>query len=141
MEQYLLYFVAILVLVLCFVVSFWFRTIHRKLRDIVMEMEGVKQEMSNSEKLMVEIHNQYLLEISAKIAKLSETYDQTDGDLYEKAEEIVREANNCSTSFIQRRMGIGYDRASYIVDLLERNGVVGPSEEGKPRKVYSEMEE
>lgn len=55
--------------------------------------------------------------------------------MYQRAVQTVIEQNRCSTSFLQRRLGIGFSRASRIVDEMEENGVVGPSNGSKPREV------
>ncbi len=58
--------------------------------------------------------------------------------LYEKAREIVLEAKKASTSFLQRKLHIGYARAARLVDTLQERGVVGPGEGAKPRQVLAE---
>jgi S-DNA-T family DNA segregation ATPase FtsK/SpoIIIE len=60
--------------------------------------------------------------------------DQED-ELYQKARELVIEARKASTSFLQRKLGIGYSRASHLLDRLEEEGVIGPAEGSKPREV------
>lgn len=56
-------------------------------------------------------------------------------ELYEQAKDLVVEMQTASVSLLQRRFRIGYNRAARLVDELEANGVVGPSEGSKPRKV------
>lgn len=58
-----------------------------------------------------------------------------DDDIIEKAKKVVLEAGCASTSLLQRKMEIGYARAARIIDKLEENGVVGPHNGAKPRKV------
>ncbi|HBX43432.1 MAG TPA: hypothetical protein DEH27_06410, partial [Deltaproteobacteria bacterium] len=41
-----------------------------------------------------------------------------------------------SVSMLQRRLQIGFNRAARIIEEMERQGIVGPSEGGKPREVY-----
>jgi S-DNA-T family DNA segregation ATPase FtsK/SpoIIIE len=48
--------------------------------------------------------------------------------LYDKAVRVVGETQKCSTSMLQRRLGIGYGRAAKIVDMMEAQGVVGPAQ-------------
>jgi len=55
--------------------------------------------------------------------------------LVSKAKSLAREHSHLSTSFLQRRLGIGYPRAAKIMDILEAQGVVGPGEPGKSREV------
>lgn len=57
-------------------------------------------------------------------------------ELYDKAVQIVAEAQKVSTSMIQRRLGIGYNRAAKIVECMEQEGVIGPARGTKPREVY-----
>lgn len=56
-------------------------------------------------------------------------------DLFEQAVEVVLEYGSASSSVLQRRLGVGYPRASRLIDLLERKGIIGPFEGSKPRKV------
>jgi S-DNA-T family DNA segregation ATPase FtsK/SpoIIIE len=56
-------------------------------------------------------------------------------DMLEDAGRLVVETQHGSTSLIQRRMKLGYNRAGRIMDQLEGLGVVGPAEGSKPREV------
>jgi S-DNA-T family DNA segregation ATPase FtsK/SpoIIIE len=56
-------------------------------------------------------------------------------EYYDEAVALVRKQKSASVSMLQRRFRIGYNRAARIVDQMEANGVVGPSEGSKPRKV------
>lgn len=60
-----------------------------------------------------------------------ESYDA----LFEKAAEIVIETGTASTSFLQRKLSVGYARGAKIIDQLEDYGVIGKSEGSKPRQV------
>jgi S-DNA-T family DNA segregation ATPase FtsK/SpoIIIE len=62
-----------------------------------------------------------------------EEYD----DCYDMAVRIVTEAGKASTSMIQRHLKIGYNRAARIIDMMERDGVVGPADGARPRKVFA----
>ena len=55
--------------------------------------------------------------------------------LYDEASRFVVEAGRASTSLLQRRFRIGYGRAARLLDMMEHEGVVGPSEGSKPREV------
>lgn len=56
-------------------------------------------------------------------------------DLYNEAKEIVVSAGKASTSYLQRKLRIGYARAARLIDMLEERGVIGPGEGAKPREV------
>ncbi len=58
--------------------------------------------------------------------------------LLEKAKRLALEHRHISTSFLQRRLGIGYPRAARLMDLLEEQGVVASGEPGKSREVLRE---
>ncbi|MBI4086839.1 DNA translocase FtsK [Candidatus Kaiserbacteria bacterium] len=68
-------------------------------------------------------------------AFFSSVADDDDDDLYEEAKGLVTEAGKASTSYLQRRLRIGYSRAARLVDLLEERGVIGPADGGRPREV------
>lgn len=56
-------------------------------------------------------------------------------DMYEAARGAVIESGKASTSFLQRRLGLGYSRAAKIMDQLEQQGVIGPANGAKPRDI------
>jgi DNA segregation ATPase FtsK/SpoIIIE, S-DNA-T family len=55
---------------------------------------------------------------------------------YEEAVELVAETRNASISMLQRRLRIGYNRAARIIEIMEKEGLIGPSDGVKPREVY-----
>lgn len=61
--------------------------------------------------------------------------DEAEDDLYEDARDLVIRTQKASTSYLQRKLGIGYARAARLVDFLEEKGVVGPQNGSKPRDV------
>ena len=60
--------------------------------------------------------------------------------MYQQALETVIESGSASASMLQRRLRVGYNRAANLVEELEKNGVVGPAQGSKPRKVISRSE-
>ncbi|WP_306928848.1 DNA translocase FtsK [Agrobacterium larrymoorei] len=65
-------------------------------------------------------------EDSAVFDKTAMAEDDT-ADLYEKAVKVVLRDKKCSTSYIQRRLSIGYNRAASLVERMEQEGIVGPA--------------
>lgn len=63
-------------------------------------------------------------------------------DMFEDAARLIIQQQHGSTSMIQRRLKLGYNRAGRIVDQLEQLGIVGPAQGSKPREVlvYDEQE-
>jgi len=58
-----------------------------------------------------------------------------DDDMYEDALRVVMESGKASASLLQRRLRVGYARAARLLDILEENGVIGPSDGAKPRDI------
>lgn len=58
-------------------------------------------------------------------------------DLFQEAKQIVEEAGKASTSYLQRKLRIGYARAARLMDILENKGVIGPADGARPRDVLT----
>ena len=90
-------------------------------------MEAIKETGLEAEKIEV-------------FSERGETGDvEADRDeLFDEAVNVVLETRQASTSFLQRRMKVGYSRAARLMDELEFAGVVGPAEGAKPREILVE---
>ncbi|MDR3764649.1 MAG: DNA translocase FtsK [Acidobacteriota bacterium] len=55
--------------------------------------------------------------------------------MYNDAVRLVFEFGKASTSLLQRRLRVGYGRAAHLIDLMERDGIVGPADGPKPREI------
>ena len=60
--------------------------------------------------------------------------------MFKEIRDYVIEAQKASTSLLQGRFGIGYNRAARMIDALESAGVIGPAQGSKPRDVYIKPE-
>lgn len=60
--------------------------------------------------------------------------------LYDEVVEYIVDVQKASTSLLQRRFGIGYNRAVRLINLLEEKGFIGPEQGSKPREVYIQKE-
>ncbi len=69
-------------------------------------------------------------------ANLDEEDIGEEDDMYEQARETVVETGKASTSFLQRKLGVGYSRAARLMDILEKRGVIGPANGSKAREVF-----
>jgi S-DNA-T family DNA segregation ATPase FtsK/SpoIIIE len=56
-------------------------------------------------------------------------------EIYEDGVRLVLEFGKASTSLLQRRLRIGYGRAAHLIDMMERDGIVGPADGSKPREI------
>jgi len=61
--------------------------------------------------------------------------DAVDDALYQEAVRVVCDAGRASTSTLQRRLRIGYGRAARLIDIMEKDGIVGPPDGTKPREL------
>lgn len=66
--------------------------------------------------------------------------EEVDDELYQDAVRVVCEAGRASTSTLQRRLRIGYGRAARLIDLMEKDGIVGPADGSKPREVLKKKD-
>jgi len=62
-------------------------------------------------------------------------------DLLEEAKELIINSGKASASFLQRRLSIGYARAARLLDILEENGIIGPSDGAKAREIMVSPEQ
>ena len=65
--------------------------------------------------------------------------EEDDDELYEEARACVIEAGRASTSYLQRKLKLGYARAARLMDKLEEKGVIGPGDGAKPREVLEKI--
>jgi DNA segregation ATPase FtsK/SpoIIIE, S-DNA-T family len=66
--------------------------------------------------------------------------DEVDDALYHDAVRVVCEAGRASTSTLQRRLRVGYGRAARLIDMMEKDGIVGPADGPKPREVLKKKD-
>lgn len=77
-----------------------------------------------------------LPEVEGEMGENGDIIDSSDRDpLFEEAARFIVAAQQGSTSSLQRRMSLGYNRAGRLIDQLEKAGIVGPADGSKPRKV------
>ena len=83
------------------------------------------------------VYEKSILEMKESDSKSGSRDDEEDDPQYDAALALVAEARQASISMIQRRLRIGYNRAARIMEKMEQEGVVGPSDgTSKPREVY-----
>ncbi|MBC8062371.1 MAG: DNA translocase FtsK [Clostridiaceae bacterium] len=105
------------------------------------EVEKVVEAIKKQEK-KVEYSEKIIEEINT--SAMSSNSNQEDSDLDELLEDaikIVIDAGQASTSLLQRRLRIGYNRAARLVEQLEEQGIISPRDGGKPRQILISKQE
>jgi S-DNA-T family DNA segregation ATPase FtsK/SpoIIIE len=64
-----------------------------------------------------------------------EEIDPSEDPVYQDAVRVVCEMGKASTSILQRRLRLGYGRAARILDMMQRDGIIGPPDGSRPREV------
>lgn len=78
---------------------------------------------------------QYVLSLKENLSESSSNNSEWDDDTFKSAVELAKKEGKISTSLIQRRLRIGYNKAARIVELMEEKGIVGASDGVRPREV------
>jgi S-DNA-T family DNA segregation ATPase FtsK/SpoIIIE len=69
-----------------------------------------------------------------------EEIDEADDELLKQALEVLRSTRRASTSMLQRRLRIGYNRAARIMEIMESRGIVGPENGSSPRDILVDLD-
>ena len=80
-------------------------------------------------------YNNEIFNVTTTDEEKSEETEEYD-EKYDEALALVAKDRQASISYIQRRLRIGYNRAARIIETMERDGVVGPSDGARPREIY-----
>lgn len=84
-------------------------------------------------------YNEEITEKSGEPPLGSSMEDLGDDELLSQSKEVILRAGKASASLLQRRLRIGYARAARILDMLEKQGLIGPADGAKPREVFSHL--
>ena len=106
-----------------------------RLHGVMVSDEEIARIVSFIKKQAKPVYEEDIFQ-SAIIDTKDEEEEQDMDEKYDEALAIVAKDRQASISYIQRRLRIGYNRAARIIETMEREGVVGPSDGVKPREVY-----
>ena len=106
------------------------------------EILPLLEELKESIRALSNKQNSQYTDIMMKLRKTDEQpnkgYDSSEmtfDELYDEAKREVIKGGKASTSYLQRKLRIGYARACHLIDKLEADGVIGTGKGAKPRKV------
>jgi Ftsk gamma domain len=123
------------------------KEITEKLSDLIEDAKSQKEALAKIEMLENYLSREFINAIKNKILSISEfrgnlhTIDMSEKDsLFEDAARLIVKQQIGSTSLLQRRMKLGYNRAGRLMDQLEIAGIVGPSQGSHPRDVMFKTE-
>jgi DNA segregation ATPase FtsK/SpoIIIE-like protein len=109
------------------------------LADRAAESFGGSLELGGS--VEIELDGKPLVRVekseAGKVKSFTPAEGQSDEALISQALEVLRDTKRASTSGLQRRLKIGYNRAAGLLDLLEERGIVGPATDAGPREILN----
>ncbi len=105
-------------------------------KEDIKRLEQKIDDLAEGLKTILERQNAHYTDIMLQVKRVP-TVQPTADELYEIAKAEVIKAKKASTSFIQRKLTIGYARAAQLIDMLEEKGVIGPGTGAKPRDVLT----
>src|SRR5690349_704343 len=100
------------------------------------------QELQHAVEKLIDVQNTQFADITLLLSGIDKRLRQgaidilaNEDEVYEAAKQAVIDAGTASASHLQRTLGLGYARASRLIDALEEDGVIGKADGAKPRKV------
>ena len=110
------------------------------------EIEGItdfikKQRRAEYNEEIEKQFNELAIKEKGKKSDLEPQGESGGDELIDKAIEVILEYQTASTSFLQRKLSVGYSRGARIIDELEQMGIIGPQEGSKPRKILITKDE
>jgi S-DNA-T family DNA segregation ATPase FtsK/SpoIIIE len=109
----------------------------RRLHGAFLSDEEVHRVVDFLKKQAKPVYDMDILKPREDEAEEGAPVEELRDDLYDQAVAIVCDTRQASVSYIQRRLQIGYNRAARMVEQMERDGIVGPTNGAKPRDVLA----
>lgn len=113
----------------------------KRIQGIMIDEQEIKKVSGYLKKEGTPQYNDIILEYKTQSGNSGGQNEKIDDNMYNEARDLVVATGKASASFLQRRLRIGYARAARLLDLMESQGVVGPAEGAKPRKVLEGLGE
>ncbi|MEI7463283.1 MAG: DNA translocase FtsK [Candidatus Taylorbacteria bacterium] len=113
-------------------------------KEEIVKLQQKIDDLSDSLKLISERQNSQYTDIGMHLNKIEDAINSanenmpaglSNDELYSLARTVVIAAGKASTSYIQRKLCIGYSSAANLMDTLQERGVIGPANGSKPREI------
>lgn len=105
-------------------------------KEDIKRLEQKIDNLAEGLRTILERQNAQYTDIMLQVKRVP-AVQQTDDELCVAAKAEVIKAKKASTSFLQRKLSVGYARAAQLMDMLEEKGVIGPGSGAKPRDVLT----
>jgi S-DNA-T family DNA segregation ATPase FtsK/SpoIIIE len=110
----------------------------------LQRIHGAYISEKETERIVTFLKEQGAARYDESVLRLAEESEGAEGDesgemdeKYDEAVALVCETGQASISMVQRRLRVGYNRAARMIELMEKEGVVGPADGSKPREVLA----
>jgi len=80
--------------------------------------------------------SQVIEEDTENVEVVHNDYDEK----YDEAVSVVTETRQASISMVQRRLRVGYNRAARMIEIMEKEGIIGPADGSRPREILVRSE-
>ncbi len=107
----------------------------KRIQGIMIDEKEIRQVTGFLKKEAQPQYDDLIMDYKSGKKGASGSESDIDDNMYDEAKELIIASQKASASYLQRRLRVGYARAARLLDLLESQGVVGPAEGAKPRKV------
>ena len=138
--EILLYIIILIILAVFITILISYNKIGNRLKNIARKLTFLEDEQKNENKKIRDIINQQYTDVLMGVKKLEpeEPRQVDDSEYYDQAKEIVMKTGKASATLLQRRLRTGYAQAARLLDYLEEQGIVGPTDGSKPREVIKQ---
>ncbi|HOY56495.1 MAG TPA: DNA translocase FtsK [bacterium] len=133
----LIYIAIALLVIILLTILFLSKKLNNKINDIALKTDFFDQKLDSSNATILSKMNQQYTELMTSTKKPSEEPrdNRSDEDLYKQAKKMVIEFGKASASFIQRKLTLGYAKSAELLDKMEEEGIIGPTNGAKPREI------
>ena len=106
-----------------------------RIHGALITEEEIKRVVDHLKEQAQPVYDESILASAEEDPDKVQVEEEDHDELYDLAIAVVAEAGQASTSMVQRKLRIGYNRAARLIERMEREGIVGPADGSRPREV------